>query len=294
MAGNSTDQPTFLKRALSLLVFSNLWIAFGAFLWTLGTYFIFEFKINYLVPSFVGSATLFTYNFQRLVKLHLSARRISDRNRWIKERKPLITLLTIVGGSATFVLTFFLQASAIWLLIPLGIISIGYALEFFPTKKKTVNLRSLPGTKIILISLTWSIATVLLPAITETSQILAEHYIFTLERFLFVMAITIPFDIRDLRYDKPRMKTLPQVLGIKGSLWLATFLLIGSSLLDFWLFAIGIFPLCVFFGLLGSYFTAILLVTFTNHHRPETYFTGLLDGLFAFQFALLFLFCFFN
>jgi 4-hydroxybenzoate polyprenyltransferase len=268
-----------------------LWISLGAFLWTYSTFWLFSNSTSFLIPGFVGAATLFTYNFQRLVKLHTESRRISNRNQWIQEHKTGITVLTIIGGAGTFFLTFFLPSSAIWLLIPLGIISLGYALEFLPAGKNTLNLRSLPGLKIILISLTWSIASVMLPLIAEANGIETRHYIFTFERFLFVIAITIPFDIRDLRYDNTQMKTLPQLLGIKGSLWLSTILLILSSLLDFWLFTLGVFPLCAFFSLLVSYIAAIVLVTLTTNHRPEWYFTGLIDGLFAFQFITLGLSC---
>ena len=32
-------------------------------------------------------------------------------------------------------------------------------------------------------------------------------------RLFFILAITIPFDIRDLKYDKSNLKTLPIIFG---------------------------------------------------------------------------------
>ena len=34
--------------------------------------------------------------------------------------------------------------------------------------------------------------------------------------FTFILAITIPFDIRDLNYDSENLKTLPQIVGSIG------------------------------------------------------------------------------
>ena len=40
-----------------------------------------------------------------------------------------------------------------------------------------------------------------------------ESLIFA-QRFLFVVAITLPFDIRDVDFDDATLKTIPQVLGV--------------------------------------------------------------------------------
>lgn len=39
--------------------------------------------------------------------------------------------------------------------------------------------------------------------------------------YVYFIAITIPFDIRDLAYDLDEQATFPQVLGVKNALLLA-------------------------------------------------------------------------
>ncbi len=45
-----------------------------------------------------------------------------------------------------------------------------------------------------------------------------------MQRVLLVLAFLIPFEIRDLAYDKPELKTIPQRIGVTqtkifGSRW---------------------------------------------------------------------------
>ena len=48
-----------------------------------------------------------------------------------------------------------------------------------------------------------------------------------LERFLFVFAITIPFDIRDMEIDiKEGLKTIPVIMGKKKAMMIANILLV--------------------------------------------------------------------
>jgi hypothetical protein len=47
--------------------------------------------------------------------------------------------------------------------------------------------------------------------------LLAVIEIHTLKIFILVLALCIPFEIRDLKYDEESLHTLPQVLGVKLS-----------------------------------------------------------------------------
>lgn len=274
---------SLLHSLAEFVVFSNLWISIGAFSWTLSTQWIFDLPHSFYTPAFVGFATLFTYNFQRLLKLRYQPKRASLRNIWLGSHKKTITSFCLIGASGTAVLACFLSPASLWLMIPFGIISLGYALKFLPAKKGKLNLRDIPALKIVLISLTWAIPTVFLPLLNSPNQIGNEHFIFSLERVFFVIAITIPFDIRDLKYDSSSMKTMPQLLGIKGSLWLSVILLIICAGFDLWLLGLGTLSFASLIALYFSYCVAAWVITLTTHSRPELYFAGILDGLFLLQ-----------
>jgi 4-hydroxybenzoate polyprenyltransferase len=60
----------------------------------------------------------------------------------------------------------------------------------------------------------------------------SERVLFqSLEIFLFVIALTLPFEIRDLKYDELELKTIPQKLGVRNTKWFGTVLLMISGFL---------------------------------------------------------------
>lgn len=88
------------------------------------------------------------------------------------------------------------------------------ALYALPVLPKAKNFRSLGGFKIFIVALVWSGVTVLLPAITADLIISWDVSIALVQRFLLVLVLMIPFEIRDLKYDAPELRTLPQRYGV--------------------------------------------------------------------------------
>lgn len=80
----------------------------------------------------------------------------------------------------------------------------------FHFQKNLHLLRNIPGLKLFLIAFSWAGITVLFPLIQNYMSIRITDWITFIQRFLFVLVITIPFDIRDINYDNNELKTLPQ------------------------------------------------------------------------------------
>ncbi|SHJ78117.1 hypothetical protein SAMN04488007_1409 [Maribacter aquivivus] len=89
-----------------------------------------------------------------------------------------------------------------------------YALPVLPKNK---NFRSFSGLKILIVAAVWAGATVILPAISVLEDISWNVKVEALQRFLFVLILLVPFEIRDLKYDSATLKTLPQRVGVKGA-----------------------------------------------------------------------------
>ena len=89
-----------------------------------------------------------------------------------------------------------------------------YALPVLPKSK---NLRSWGGLKIFIVALVWAVATVILPLIAVKTTMNWDVYIETIQRFLFVLILLVPFEIRDLQYDSPDLKTIPQRYGVTNT-----------------------------------------------------------------------------
>lgn len=86
--------------------------------------------------------------------------------------------------------------------------------------------------------------------------------------FFFIIALTIPFDIRDLSYDDPKQKTLPMVVGVVGSKILAVVIITAF----FTLFAS--FNEKLSYNLLFEIanISIILLITFSSNQRKDAFY----------------------
>jgi len=131
---------------------------------------------------------------------------------------------------------FQLRLDEILMLVPFLLLTIFYVLPIKWLSKSKKSLRTISGIKIFVIAFCWAGVTVLIPLIhlkVSFSWDLAGVF---LQRLLFVLAITIPFDLRDLEYDEANLKTIPQMLGIskakKFGLLLLMFFLGLSILLN--------------------------------------------------------------
>lgn len=229
-------------------------------------------------------ATLFDYNLHRLVTVLTNKEALnSDKHKWLKEYLKLFYAL--VGFSVIgFIIAVCLAKEEVLItLSPFALITFFYSLPIFKNQKYLFRLREIPFLKIFLISIVWSATTIILPIVQSEKSFDFVHVgLMLLERFLFVFAITIPFDIRDMRGDEQSgLKTIPLVIGIRKSIVLAntfTLLFLIISLLHYYTSA--------FFILLAFVLSAISTLFFLNSKSLQKwsfYHYGILDGTMLLQ-----------
>ncbi|GAA4113501.1 hypothetical protein GCM10022393_12540 [Aquimarina addita] len=173
---------------------------------------------------FVGlsfMATVVGYNFVKYVKV---ANLYHSR---LTRSMKVIQAFTAICLVVLLYLVFQLTWTAILYAIPLLVLTIIYAVPVFPNNK---NLRSIAGIKIFIIGLVWTGITVIIPVIYSEKEINFDVCIEILQRFIFVVVLMLPFEIRDLQYDARELGTIPQRVGITrtkvfGSILLFIFLL---------------------------------------------------------------------
>ena len=164
----------------------------------------------------------------------------------------------------------------LFLLCPF-LISCLYVIPFFKRKR----IRDIHYIKIFLIAIVWSWVSVI-PVLIETG-ISKEVLIYSFEKAIFLLAITIPFDVRDFSIDmKAGLKTLPQVLGVQRSYQLCLLLLVISSLILYFLIGIKAIGFLVANLLIG------IIICVSKEKSSDYMFSGLLDGSFIVR-AILFL-----
>lgn len=202
-----------IKQVFDFYIFGNIHVGLATFCLTkisLETYG----NSNNLVPFFVLFSTIFIYNFIRLSK-------VSSFQHWmsyfISENIKAILILSIVSFVVILILSFSLNIKSIVSILPFGLAALFYVNPIPFKSKFPLSLRSIAFIKIFLISFTWAGVTVFFPLINYKLPIGFNELVLFIQRFLIIVAITIPFDIRDLSYDHENLKTLPQIIGLKRS-----------------------------------------------------------------------------
>ncbi|MDX2359630.1 MAG: hypothetical protein QNK23_02410 [Crocinitomicaceae bacterium] len=220
---------------------------------------------------FAFFSTLAVYNGQRLFKA--TSLKGTPWLKWVREHRKALMVLSIISGICAVSLFIPLWNPDLISATFLGVSALISLL--YVVKIKGRNMREIPYLKIHLIAFTWVLMLILFPMINEGSK---ENIIWiSIAHYCYVLAVTIPFDIRDLKYDTPSHKTIPQVIGVTASKMLSTLLLIAfgamMALENPILFTGGFFPL--------SILVQIILVLFMNEKRSDAYCAGAVDGAIA-------------
>ena len=196
-----------LKRTFQFYIFSNIHVALAVTCLVKITLIGEGISENY-TPLFVFFSTVVAYNLIRFF-------RFSDLPRWIrtwlKGNRKILYALTITSSIAVLILTFQMQIKALLWLFPFAVFTIFYGL---PLPFKKGSLRNLPGIKIFLISISFAGITVFFPLVQNDFLINSNVWIIFIQRFVFVVLITLPFDIRDMKNDLESLKTIPQKYGV--------------------------------------------------------------------------------
>lgn len=280
----------YLRQTLDFLLFSNLFIALCAVAQALVTYRLINTEPEMHVLAFLFFSTLAIYNFSILLsKPEKPAESSFRRVRWIFSHHRLTITLTIIAVMSLIPLGLFLHTSSKILMISLGIISVAYNLPLFSIHDKRFGLRNIPGLKLFLIAMVWALSCVLLPILELETSILAgttvnDSILLVTKRFLFIAAITVPFDIRDMYQDRNSdLKTIPVLLGEQKALWVC------QGLLAIYILLLILFTERIngiFIGLTMTILLAGWLILKSKWEKNEYYYFFYLDGTMILQFFM--------
>lgn len=267
-----------LRRLIDLILYSNLWIAMAALSLHVQVRWLLLGQIAFgPLDGFVFFATVFLYAVHRLIALHrLTGFTLSDRFQKISRRRRDILVYAILAGLATLFFFGRLERSTQFLSLAPALLSLLYVLPIFSGGRR---LRDFHFLKIFLIALVWTWVTVVLPAFQVHLLGQIPVWLLILERFFFVFAITVPFDVRDLHLDRQtQVATLPARLGISRALWVALSSLLLAALTAFWLYRMDVYSTPAWIGWLATTALTAGLIVGSRPDRHDYYFTGWLDG----------------
>lgn len=270
----------FLKRFFDFILFGNIYVALAAIGLIQSTIIqlgITNHLFSYSLLAFF--ATLFIYNLQRIFyspqkdnSLH------SIRRKWVFENQFSIKLLSIIGFAGVVTTFFFNEFKIIFYLLPLLILSIAYFLPF-------IKLRQNPWFKLFSLAIVWTTVTALLPAVISNENLFSTNSILHFfARLTFIIAICIPFDIRDMEIDKAEnIFTISQRFGENKARWIALIFMLLNILLITGEFMSEMFSAKVFIALLITAIINATIVFMSSSKRSEYFYTVLLDGTMILQ-----------
>lgn len=259
------------KKAIEHIVFSNLLVSLSIGILCYGICHLLKIPNKFWYGVFVFSSTLLTYNFQRFIKSNQIIQNPTNHILWVKTHKKKLYIL-FLSSSILCLISFFKVFN--WGLISALILSISLIISLlYVYKFKEKSLRDIPHLKIHLIAIIWVVAIGIFELLNE-GYFTSEKWGFVLAHYFYIVAVTIPFDIRDLKYDNPNQRTIPQVFGIKKAKIISVLLLI-----IYFLVAINEQQDLMKNGFfIGTLIFTILLIITASKNRNEFHFSGLIES----------------
>ncbi|MGK6349916.1 UbiA family prenyltransferase [Parapedobacter sp. DT-150] len=280
----------YIREGLDMLLFSNVFIAGCAVAQGRLTYSLLSLPVNYSVLAILGCATLALYNFSMILARPRHPETSPYRRvRWIFQHERSLWGWTGVALVVCLVFGLRLHLPSFALLGVMGAMGLAYNVPFIRIKgeRHWAGLRQVTGLKLFYIGAIWAMSSVLLPvaevyhdgfAIFWPQVLMLMGWV-----FLFVVAITIPFDIRDIYQDRYYgLKTIPVLVGERKALALSSLLLvlhIGWVWLSPYVLTIRL-VLCLVSLL------CLLIIVFSPMKKNEYYYFLVLDGTLVVQFLV--------
>jgi len=212
-----------LKGLFDFYINSSIHVAFAVLALALITEKQLDLELDLYFNLFIFLGTITGYNFVKYAALAgLHHRNLTDRLKMI-QTFSFICFIGLMYVAYQFTVSFWISC------IPLALLTVLYAIPFLPHK---TNLRKVPSIKIFIIAAVWAGVTVYLPVAYNVTNFSTEFYLEIAQRFMLVLALIIPFEIRDLTYDSNALGTLPQVLGIKKTKLVGLSMVLGCMVLE--------------------------------------------------------------
>lgn len=213
-----------LKIIFNFYINSSIHVALSVVSLCLVTFLHFKIPVKKELLVFVFFGTVVGYNFVKyagIAKLHYRSLARNLKN---------IQIFSFFSFFGLCVSAFYVDISVFVVSGVFGLFTLLYALPVFSKRR---NLRSFSGIKIFIIAFVWAGVTVILPIIGSVQEIDFSVVVEFLQRFLLVLVLILPFEIRDLKYDVKQLGTIPQRVGITKTKFFGIALLALVFLLGF-------------------------------------------------------------
>ena len=219
-----------LKKIFDWYINASLHVALATTALVGITNYYSKLPFDVMVVLFVFCATVSSYNIIKYAGYILSHTTFKNTLKLIVAL-TLVCLLVCAYGFLNF------KPATRWAIVVFGLLNLLYVV---PLGSKQLNLRNAAGIKIYIVSACWAGVTLLVPLLEAGMGVTTDVVLKFFQRFILTLILILIFEIRDLKYDDYRLKTVPQSIGISATKTLIYLLSILFYVLDF--FKTGSYP----------------------------------------------------
>jgi len=250
------------------------------------TYHLLNIPVNPVLVMVISLSTSLVYNTCAIPLLNMNphdSRTIAGFISLFKSRKT--KLISVLCGLILF-LVVILKMSTILLLFFMSLLCLIYRIPLIGMQHKRKNLREIYILKVFIIAIIWVVSTVYLPYAEFGKEIgFLQLLNLMVRQLLFIAAIALTFDIRDLPDDaKNSLYTVPVIIG-KRNTKILCFLLLNCSFLLALFQQVNTIQEQLYPAFI-SVTATLLLVYFSNSSRNRYYYAFWLDGMCLFQYLI--------
>jgi 4-hydroxybenzoate polyprenyltransferase len=269
-----------IEKFLDFLVYSNIYLAFGATCFAYTAFLFFEATPDLYILLIVFLLTFSMYNINRLTDIKEDTINVPKRAHLINKYKKILIYLIPMLLFVSIIISFYKNVLDIIFII--FILSLLYSVKWIPKKisKRYRRFKDILLVKNIVISITWSVATVL---IVSKYLDLFNYVVLFFSIFVFLKLVinTIFFDMRDIKGDKKSgIKTIPMVFGINKTKILLHGLNITSGLFILSSIFLELIPNLAYFLFLSTFYTFTYVYLFNRYSKNRYLFEVIADGEF--------------
>lgn len=278
-----------VKNIIDFVLYSNVFIALCA----VALVFTNQLTIGETVHVnhscwFVFFSTLFAYSALKFRK-ESETSIDTPHHYWAQQNSQLqrnILLLSLIGAGSFFIT---LNREAKTIVAILGVVTAFYGLIDIPFTKPKTKLRELWLLKTMFVGMVWAVTTVLVPFAGQDVD-KGMLVFLLLRRFLFVMGLTIAFEVKDLKGDRlENIKTLPMVFGVSGTRLIAQgtlLLLIVITLFQYFMYELELGNML---AVNASLLLSIICIQPIEEETTDKWYYLVLDGMMLVQFVFVYI-----
>lgn len=211
-----------LNRAFDFYINASIHVALAVCAFVFITTWEFGFEVSYYLIGFIFFGTVSGYNFVKYAKV------AGLHHHSLTDSLKVIQLFSFVSLGCLIFCALRLPWSVFYTAVLFGGLTFLYAVPFLRKR----NLRTFSGVKIFVVALVWAGVTVFIPWSNTSEALTLDIWLTFFQRFLVVIVCTLPFEIRDLRFDAASLKTIPQQLGIRKAKIVGAILLVVAVFLE--------------------------------------------------------------